>query len=47
MATPYDQRLANESNAAEQCMKLGAVLLKPPTSKPTGFAPPPQPREPT
>lgn len=40
---PYDQRLANEAAAIDQCLKLGGVLLSP-RPKVTGFAdttPPP------
>lgn len=33
---PYDQRLANEAAAVEQCMKLGAVILSQHQKKP-GF----------
>jgi hypothetical protein len=33
---PYDQRLANEAAAIDQCMKLGAVLL--PQQKKPGFS---------
>ena len=40
-----DQRLANESAACEQAMKLGAVILKPAGHQPIGFAP--QPEKPT
>lgn len=36
---PYDQEIANQATAVEQCMKLGAVILKP-KDKATGFAPP-------
>lgn len=42
MSPPYDQRLANEALAAEQCMKLGAVLLDG-SKRNTGFAPRPSP----
>ncbi len=38
-----DQRLANEAAAADQCMKLGAVLLKEPRAH-AGFAAPAPPR---
>lgn len=40
----YDQRLANQAAAIDQCLKLGGVVIEP--GKPTtGFAPPP-PRRP-
>jgi hypothetical protein len=42
---PYDQRLANEAAAADQCMKLGAVLLAP-RPRQTGFASEPAPPKP-
>jgi hypothetical protein len=44
MSDPYDQRLANESAAAEQCMKLGAVILKPPSQPTFGFTVPGRPQ---
>jgi hypothetical protein len=34
---PYDQALANASAAVEQCLKLGAVILKPQGSQRPGF----------
>lgn len=37
----YDQQLVNNSDAAERCMKLGAVILKPPSQPTIGFAVPP------
>lgn len=36
----YDQQLVNNSDAAERCMKLGAVILKPPNQPTIGFAAP-------
>lgn len=39
---PYDQRLANEAAAVDQCIKLGGVILpksKPTTGFNTGFKP--------
>jgi hypothetical protein len=38
---PYDQRLVNDATAVEQCMKLGAVILKPQGQRPLGFSQPP------
>lgn len=34
----FDQQLVNNSDAAERCMKLGAVILKPPAASRIGFA---------
>jgi hypothetical protein len=42
-AQPWDQKLANAAAVADQCAKLGGVVLQPP-KKPTGFAEPPRPR---
>jgi 23S rRNA G2445 N2-methylase RlmL len=42
---PYDQRLANEAAAADQCMKLGAVILKPWGQKVMGFTAPKPPSQ--
>lgn len=41
----FDQHLANTSQAAEACMKLGAVILKPKGNPTVGFGQshPPQP----
>ena len=33
---PWDQKLANDAAVAEQCVKLGGVVLTPPKQK-TGF----------
>ena len=40
-ATPYDQAIAVNAAAVDQCMKLGAVILKP-SGVTVGFAAPPQ-----
>jgi hypothetical protein len=45
--SPWDQRLSNDGAMADQCMKLGAVILKPASKPPVGFsAPPTVPEEP-
>lgn len=33
----YDQQLANAATAADQCMKLGAVILNSPSKPSVGF----------
>lgn len=33
----YDQQLANAATAAQQCMTLGAVILRPSSVAPVGF----------
>jgi hypothetical protein len=34
---PWDPRLANDAAAVDHCMKLGAVVLKPPSTPRLGF----------
>lgn len=36
-AYPWDQRIASASTAADQCMKLGGVILPTRATQPTGF----------
>lgn len=39
----WDEKIATDAVVAEQCMKLGAVLLKPKDKPAAGFAPPKAP----
>jgi hypothetical protein len=36
----WDQEISNAGAMAEQCMKLGAVILKPASKPPVGFSAP-------
>lgn len=36
----WDQKLANDCGMADNCMKLGAVILTPASKPPAGFASP-------
>ena len=42
----WDPNIANDAAMADHCMKLGAVILKPASKPPAGFAPPKPPPEP-
>lgn len=42
----YDQALANQAAAVDQCLKLGGVILKPKDHKGTGFSAPTEPEPP-
>lgn len=40
----WDSKLWATSQAVDACMKLGGVILKPPTDKPPGFWTDPEPK---
>lgn len=40
----YDQDMANRAAAVDHALKLGGVILKPPSKPSTGFAQPSPPR---
>lgn len=45
MPVPYDQRMANAAVAVDHALKLGGVILQPPSKPVAGFAPPAAPKE--
>lgn len=45
MPVPYDQGMATAATAIDHALKLGGVILKPPSKPVAGFAPPAVPKE--